>query len=453
MKAPKVKGLSKKKKEEHILDDFNGTLPDFCASVLFNGERRGNSWICSDLQNSPNQAGSLGSCNIDLQLGVFCDHNPAASHQGGGMLDMWMAIFGVSKGEAIKGIKQWNKDHTLPDGSKGVVSGKRVEVNEDAIIEAQDDFEKDRVKWIGVFQEWKDFHSGICECSQGRVYPDEVERNEKQIAWAVSDIFSRRWMQISEATQVVREKFAEELAEMRGLSKEVFLWLIDNGYIAYFYERKETTQEQEPVEIEEDIWETPPPKVTVTEHTNILFPVYRETTPDEYIPDWAGGRQLIDRAPSLEDMGKPHPTIFFYGMHIPWTDWRGVKQWRYEPKGCTSYPYIIGDLKTADLVIIAESTWDIIAYIDLRKLYTWKRPWCAVATRGARNAQRIPASQIKQGAVVLRLLQNDAANAAWVSSLPAIPQAEHREITPPDGIKDLNDWMKAGADNVLKAIW
>jgi hypothetical protein len=106
------------------------------------------------------------------------------------------------------------------------------------------------------------------------------------------------------------------------------------------------------------------------------------------------------------------------------------------------------------LVVIAESTWDAIAFIDLRKLWTWKRPWCVIATRGAGNAHRIPANEIKEGAVVVRLLQNDAANAAWVNSLPVMPQVEHREIAPPDGIKDINDWIReAGAENVLKAIW
>src|SRR5208282_2765447 len=105
MKTPKVKGLSKAEKEEHVLDDFLETLPDFCASVLFNGEQRGDEWVCSDLQNSPGAAGKLGSCEINLKKGVFHDHNPAANPKEGGMLLMWQTIFGVTKGDAIKGIK------------------------------------------------------------------------------------------------------------------------------------------------------------------------------------------------------------------------------------------------------------------------------------------------------------------------------------------------------------
>jgi hypothetical protein len=56
----------------------------------------------------------------------------------------------------------------------------------------------------------------------------------------------------------VREKFASELAEYRGLSKDVFYWLIDGGHIACVYERKEI--KQAPVEIEEDEWKSPHPK-------------------------------------------------------------------------------------------------------------------------------------------------------------------------------------------------
>jgi hypothetical protein len=59
MKAPRVKGLGEAQKQEeaeHILDDFLETLPDFCASVLFNGVQKGNEWVCSDLQNTPCEA-------------------------------------------------------------------------------------------------------------------------------------------------------------------------------------------------------------------------------------------------------------------------------------------------------------------------------------------------------------------------------------------------------------
>jgi hypothetical protein len=164
---------------------------------------------------------------------------------------------------------------------------------------------------------------------------------------------------------------------------------------------------------DEDVWEEPPP--IVREYFNIAFPVYQEVTAEQpilglhdRIPRWAGGRGYIHpfgknwfKHEEMEKRGEP--TVLFHGMHIPWTDRDGRKHWRYVPKGyCPSLPWIVGDMATADLVVIAESTWDVIAYIDLRKLYNWKRPWCAVGTRGAGGASRISAALIKQGAVAAK---------------------------------------------------
>jgi hypothetical protein len=240
---------------------------------------------------------------------------------------------------------------------------------------------------------------------------------------------------------------------MRGLSKEVFLWLIDNGYIASVYERREI--KQAPMVTDEGVWEEPPP--IVREFFNIAFPVYREVTPNDDIPEWAGARDFIDAGhpPSKlllswrerEEMRKRgEPSIFFYGMHIPWTDSKtGRKHWRYNPKGCIAQPYIIGDVSTADLVVIAESTWDMIAYIDLRKLYNWKRPWCAIATRGAGNAQRIPTEPPVHSAKVRLFHSAPDWKKFWNTS-----SSERRELPihhslpylDPDALECVGDWMK-----------
>jgi hypothetical protein len=255
MKAPKVKGLSKVEEAQHILDDFLETLTDFCASVLFNGAQKGDEWVCSDLQNSPCKSEGEGSCRINLKKGVFHDHNPAASPKKGGMLRIWQTIFDVSKGEAIAGIKKWNEDRTLPDGSKGIASGKRVQLGEDSTIEAQDAYEESRVKWIHTFQGWITYHQ-----KHGGT-PEKTKELENMIDEMVSQIYTRRWLQAVEFTQepTIREKFAGELAEMRGLSKEVFLWLIDTGNIACVYECKE--KKRESVINEDGIEEQPPPEV------------------------------------------------------------------------------------------------------------------------------------------------------------------------------------------------
>jgi hypothetical protein len=457
---------------DRILDDFLDTLPDFCDSCIPNGSRRGDEWDCSDIFNSELSEGDRGSCSVNLRTGKFKDQNPGADVQSGGPYTLFSAITGLKGAKAYRAMEAWNKDRTLPDGTKGVASGKRVELSEGSTIEAQDKFEVERLKDIGMWQNWKKdaikngpprganfFINGICanEINAEEWIAEKTTQYENSIAWLVSDIFTRRWLQAVECTQdsTTREKFSGELAEMRGLSKEVFCWLIDEGYLACVYERKETPQPA--IITDEGVWEEPPP--IVKEYFNIAFPVCRDVTPDMSVPHWAGRRYnhpdtTVAYSPYPEEIGLPLATVQFFGMHIPYTDRHGVKHWCYKPKGCPSYPYIIGDVATADLVVITESTWDAIAFIDLRKLYSWKRPWCTIVTRGASNATRFPADQIKTGAVVVRLLQNDAANAAWVRSLPAIPQAEHREIKPPKGIKDLNDWIReAGADGVFQSLY
>jgi len=470
-----------KAEKDRIIEEFKETLLDFCQSVIPNGSRRGDEWDCSDILNSELTEGDRGSCSVNLKTGKFKDQNESATHRKGGPYTLFCAVTGLKGAEAYRAMRKWTEDHTLPDGSKGVATGKRVELSEGVTIEATDDFERDRIKWIGVYLAWTDdaMEHGLqpipntihlnadgtrvdfSPAAQAAFKARTKARNDNRIAWAISDIYSRHWEQLAGATQIVKDGFASGLAEKRGLSKEVFLWLIDNGYIALLYDRKEI--KQAPIINEDGEEEEQPPQII--EHTNIGFPVCREVTTDDDIPEWAGGRDYIDAGhpPSnlllswkdREEMRKRgEPTIFFYGMHIPYTNKFG-KQWRYEPKGyCPAHPYIIGDVSTADLVVIAESTWDIIAYIDLRKLYNWKRPWCAIGTRGAGNAKRIPAALIKEGAVVVRLIQNDAGNAAWVGSLPEMSQATHRELQPPAEDKDLNDWIKRlGADSVHLSLY
>jgi hypothetical protein len=49
-------------------------------------------------------------------------------------------------------METWNKDRTLPDGTKGVASNKSVELVEGVTIEAGDEFEEDRCLWIRTFR-------------------------------------------------------------------------------------------------------------------------------------------------------------------------------------------------------------------------------------------------------------------------------------------------------------
>lgn len=204
------------------------------------------------------------------------------------------------------------------------------------------------------------------------------------------------------------------MAELRGLSPEVFAWMLDSGYIALHSSEKTSKSGCK--------WED----------VEIAFPV---TADIQWFPGW------------------PTNDIAFVGMHLQWF---GVekKGWRYEPKGIPALPLVIGDLATADLVVIGESTWDVIAFIDLRKLHERgpEKPWAAIATRGAGNSANIPGG-IKPDATVIVLIQNDEANEQWYENLPVTVRARARQIVPPDSIKDLNDWIRAvGADEVNKIL-
>ena len=125
-----------------------------------------------------------------------------------------------------------------------------------------------------------------------------VKSNERAVEWQLSEIYAHRWQKAVENPNGIREETASELAEYRGLSRDVFLWLVDNGYIAVVYSEKFASLE-------------------------IAFPVFRNT---QWFPRW------------------PENDTQFLGMHIPYWTEMGEKRWKYEPKGCGSEPWVIGDL-------------------------------------------------------------------------------------------------------------
>lgn len=401
------------KRFEEAIEAFQETLESFCEMMLPGGRRSGNKWICGDL------------------------------HDG-------------------EGMEAWVQNGSLPHGAVGVVRETEVRLSDEEIIVARDSEEKILIGTIKHCQDqielcsrgllhtvyydrgprqsraagprwWADPWGDPPKEYEGVLYVpkdyteeeyaaiDFVLEKEKQIAWhlakgrqAFSAIYAHRWLNVVAETQAHRDEFAAFMAEYRGLSSEVFCWLLDSGYIALY--RSEKTSK------EGNKWED----------MEVAYPVMKEI---QLFPD--------DRPRYIE----------FYGMHLKWfgTEKSG---WRYEPKGTSSLPLVIGDLATADLVVIGESTWDVIAFIDLRKLYERgpDKPWGAIATRGAGNSAKIP-DQIKSDATVVLLLQNDAANEKWYDRLPKTISTTARRIVPPTGTKDLNDWVRvAGTAGVNKVL-
>jgi hypothetical protein len=209
--------MAASKKQRTILDDFQESLLDFCESQLPNGSRRGDEWDCADLENYPLREGSKGSCSINLRKGVFNDKNPAANPASGGMLDMWCAMFNVGKRDALAGMKKWCEDRSLPDGTTGRRSAGKLQLSEDCSIQAVDQFEKEQITMIKSFQassawmekgnpwlkdpperiSWIDGQKAR-EIDWAVYTAKQKKHHDNLIAWRISNIYSRRWVQAVE---------------------------------------------------------------------------------------------------------------------------------------------------------------------------------------------------------------------------------------------------------------
>jgi hypothetical protein len=216
-------------------------------------------------------------------------------------------------------------------------------------------------------------------------------------------------------------EIAALLAEYRGLSVGVFEWLLGAGYIAMsdgpWFSRKTRRIFYDP---------------------RIVFPVA-----------W-----------------KTEEGVDFYGVHARWSSSsssgrEGKGGWVYVPEHIPALPYVIGDLPSAELVAVGESSWDVISYIDLYELYTWSPEedgrWAVVATRGATNVRNLaPAFEsINPSAHITLLRQNDDADGLFLKAIPAEIRARARHIIPPDGddyAKDLNDWLRRDGPEAVRRV-
>jgi hypothetical protein len=337
------------------LEAFSPTIESFVRNVLSNGSRAGNEWLIGDLENSPGK-----SCSINLESGCFYDFNPSAVPQKGGPLDLFGAIFELTeRADIVAGIETWVKDGTLPDGRKGSPRPGELKTETGQLIISRDKVKKAWLHDIETFEIWTN-HSRNLKAWHAKFPPkpngwcggipklgaqpdrygmyretdidwdaqakEDIKRYAERIAVTKSALYARRWSKLVDETNADRDGIANALAEYRGLSADVFAWLIENGYIAIYASEKASRDGSTFSDVE------------------IAFPVTRDR-------HWLGA--------DYNECGTQ-----FFGMHLKWfgTERQG---WRYEPKGIPSEPLVIGDLKSAVDVIIGESTWDIIAAIDV----------------------------------------------------------------------------------------
>src|SRR3981081_2987523 len=314
---------------------------------------------------------------------------------------------------------------------------------------------------------------------------DYIENHLLRIRILLSKLYAHRWAQAVKNTQDIRKDAAILIAEYRGSSTDVFEWLIDQGQIA-FYERPvkskdgstfesldiatpvinpeqfdagfdEVGHAKEWIDTEEGkAWaKTDQSREQINEELSIIEGRYimasyidqkgwAKRYPDGGMPDWytyAHGRCRSAESEAYKGVKDWYwvehvpcrRTDEFLSMHCKWGWQPGSEKsnWVSSPKGRGMQPWIVGDLAKAEVVIIGESTWDPVAFVDCFDLYREPEPFAFIATRSANNASKIPVDKINPDAVILLLLQNDEANEIWHSELPLEIQKRGRRVNPP----------------------
>jgi hypothetical protein len=112
------------------------------------------------------------------------------------------------------------------------------------------------------------------------------------------------------------------------------------------------------------------------------------------------------------------------------------------PVGSQSKPYVVGNPITATTIVIAESQFDVLACGDLVGLEKFS-DICLISTFGSGNAKLVP-TDLNPKADINLLPQNDAAGKVWLENVIRHLGRTVTVVTPPEGIKDFNDWTRTG---------
>jgi hypothetical protein len=92
------------------------------------------------------------------------------------------------------------------------------------------------------------------------------------------------------------------------------------------------------------------------------------------------------------------------------------KAWRVHPIGTPQTPIIYGNPAEAELVIIAESPFDMDRLIDELRLWNSTNPWAAICTKGAGNALAVPDVFGPQSKILVAMQRDEPAK-KWLSDL------------------------------------
>jgi hypothetical protein len=130
------------------------------------------------------------------------------------------------------------------------------------------------------------------------------------------------------------------------------------------------------------------------------------------------------------------------------------KSWRVHPCGIPQTPIIYRNPAEAELVIIAESSFDMDRVIDELQLWNSDKRWAAICTKGAGNALAVP-DVFQPEAQILVAMQRDEPAKKWLADLSTHLMRPLYVLKVPDSIdkgrkesdpkiNDIDDWFRFG---------
>jgi hypothetical protein len=142
----------------------------------------------------------------------------------------------------------------------------------------------------------------------------------------------------------------------------------------------------------------------------------------------------------------------FLGIHYHHDDLTS-NEWYVHPNGVPMQAAIIGDYRTAEIILVGESQWDIDRYISELALFN-EENWAAICTRGAGTARLCP-QDLAPNAELFALPHIDIHGDFWFSELSMhLMRRMHILRPPPSGqCKDIDDWCRKGGANRDSLAW
>jgi DNA primase len=215
----------------------------------------------------------------------------------------------------------------------------------------------------------------------------------------------QQWL---EAVKTLTDSPQEQhrIAHWRGYSRALIQWACDQGIIGlstfYSTSRESFLVERPEPPLKLDLKNLPPKDEPLNHPDQTLIPVSSH----------------IRLAPNTE--GNLHPK----------------QSWRFSPKGCGSWPLVIGNYQTAKYLFIVEGQWDLLALIDCMGWHTKDFP-AEVAIIGLRGAQScdkfLEHYKLDPTAIAFAFADSDAAGSSWMfkpcTTCPRNPENQKPDTT------------------------